>query len=408
MGEALKHPERGLSVVELLVSLGVLAIVGATIVMALSATMRANNTIVPAAERIAVRERVATELRTAQDGALELGFFDATATVRSLLESGSTSLDAKGGSDEGGGKDPGGGGGGGGNHVPIGTSAVDGVYGWGTGVLVGGRRVLGPVAVWNAEVVSGQEGPLVVSIRTEPHAGAFKLSENFVSSSRRIRLTASSARDVARITSLRDGDILYVNGLSPDQQPATAIAALVSEPRQIPAPAIETSSNAPAYVCFEVSVAAPDAPYDYGLSNAPETAQGVTILSSASVTLLDRVSPVVDYYTAAYQRDPTETGPMPLSTGAIGFFRTIGDPAAPASAERLLDDVGDRLTATLTYESQPTSEPTPADEQILAVGLPLLDTPSRSNADLIRCALRLPSRSSALSIGIDTIGGSSK
>jgi hypothetical protein len=73
----------------------------------------------------------------------------------------------------------------------------------------------------------------------------------------------------------------------------------------------------------------------------------------------------------------------------------------------LVDDVGDRLTATLTYERDPSGTPTPTDQQILAVGLPLLETDSKTNADLIQTTLRLPSRPTGVDIYILPSGGAS-
>ncbi len=414
--------ERGLTIVELLVAMAVLTVVGAIAAMGLYVTTRAHAVVVPAAGRITVRARMASELRTAQDGAAEFAFFDLVDTIRPIVgdvgaggvakgESSSGAGDAGGstGGGSGGGKDPGGSGGGtggggggggaaGGHGVPIGTSPVAGRYGWGTGVVVGNVPIVGPVAVVTTPLAPAQVGPAVISIRTAPAGGRFRLAERFISSSNRIRLAARADEDAARITALEIGDILYINGVTVEGEPVTALAEIATLPTQLPSSTYATPDGLPTMRYYELSVSPPGAAYGWGLANGGMAASGVTILSNASVCRLDRTAPVVSYYTARESTYARDGAPLNL-------YRAVGDPTSPASVERLADDVGAPLTASLVYESEPAGTPTPVDQQILSVGVPLVDETERANPDLLRSVLRLPARPSELEITILKRGG---
>lgn len=228
---------------------------------------------------------------------------------------------------------------------------------FGTGVRVGeALELVGPVGVWPAEkpAVAGQVGDAITLLRTDPQFAPFTLGQPFESATGVIRFVARDAADVEQVQALRAGDLLIVNGKSPDGTYVTALAELKGAFQQVSVPSVTGAGGTVLFKYFEAPTSAPGAAFAGGLRNSVATSGGTTIAEDAAVALLDRSGPVVTFCTAAGKR-------------STALSRITGDPAAPDLSEVLLED-SSSLAATLEWTSA-TSAPMPRPEDLQAVRL---------------------------------------
>lgn len=334
--------ERGFSLVEMLVALGLIALMATILGSSLFTARNMKAVTEPRMERLAVENRLQVELGEAAAGGARLRYVARDRTLAPILPSAGegTATFANAGPappppspDP---KPPSGGGGGGGSSPP--TIDVDAdlepVTTFGAGIMVGGLAVAGPVSVIGEPLTLGQVGPSILTIRTDPRSPEVSLAEPFSTLSGVIRLVARDGDDLAAVLAFREGDVLVLNGRAAGVD-ASAVVEIVSAPHEV--------SRKDAFATVEASVRSGTASLRAGLRNNAAAAAGLEISDDAEVVLLDRAGPVVSYATLRVESDG-QAGITPR--GDPRFVRIVGDPRSPELVEGLIERTAGALEVT--------------------------------------------------------------